>query len=158
VREVGGKLMLSNPTIHIAVAYMDYVLSKHDFPRHKLPLIAVTCLSLAAKYDELDKNIPPIQEYIRASGSKLPATRVDDLKECEVNVLRILAWNLRIITPLVFVETLLTQGVLHSTDLIEAHDRVSPYTAKLVTQHAFNFADLSLNSILVHIFNTPFSI
>ena len=143
-REVGGKLMLSNTTVHIAIAYLDFVLSKNDYPRHQLSLIAATCLSLAAKYDELDKNIPPIEELLRACVSKLAGARIEDVKECETQLLRALSWNLRIITPLVFLEILLTQGVLHDTDKIEGTDPVSIYTARVISLQSLNFVDLSL--------------
>ncbi len=149
LREVTARVQLSKSTLHIAVAYMDYVLSRHDFPKPKLPLIALTCLVLAAKYDELDKNIPPLHEYLRASVSRLPVARVDDIKECEVVLLRVLAWNLRIITPLVFVEALLTQGVVHSEEKVLDKEPATTQTARNVTRNALNFVEAALNRTLL---------
>ncbi len=145
IREVGGKLLLSKAIIHIGVAYMDYVLGKQDMPRHKLCLVAVTCLYLAAKYDELDRNIPSLRDLLKASASKLSAARPGDIKECEMGLLRILGWNLRIITPLVFAEVLLTQGVIHKTDTVGANNEsVSTYVAKVVSQQTIGFVDQAL--------------
>lgn len=102
LRETGERLMLSNTTIHIAVAYTDYLLSKQEiFSNQKYYLIALISLMLAAKYDELDKNIPPIQDYIRAANSKIDNLTVEEIKDCEVLCLKILDWNLKIVTPLV---------------------------------------------------------
>ena len=148
IKEVTGRVQLSKPTFHIAVAYMDYVLSRNDFPKERIYLTALTCLVIAAKYDELDKNIPPLHDYIRVSMNKLPAARVEDIKECEVVLLRILAWNLRIITPLVFVEALITQGVVHTSDRICDKDPATMQTAKNVTQHALHFVESALNRML----------
>jgi len=149
LREVTMRLQLSKGIFHISIAYMDYVLSKHDFPKVRLPLIALTCLVIAAKYDELDKNIPPLSDYLRVSITKLPTARVEDIKECEVVLLRILAWNLRIITPLTFVETLLTQGVVHSTDQVNDEKSPAMQTVMSVTRHALNFVESALNSIFL---------
>ena len=142
VFEVGGKIGLSALTMHIAVAYMDYVLAKVEVPKNKYFLTATACLYLAAKYDELDKRIPPIHDLLRASLSKLSTARVEDIKECEVMLLRTMAWNLKIITPLVFVEVLLTQGVLYATDKIDEKDAVSVHTSKLVCKHALEFVKI----------------
>lgn len=134
----------SNTTVHIAVAYMDYVMSKHDSSIESHYLIAITCLVLAAKYDELDKNIPPVQDYIKAAYSKLPCTNIESVKECEVMCLKILDWNLRIVTPLNFIEILLTQGVLFSEDLVNGKDFVTSLNAREIKQKAVQIADLSL--------------
>lgn len=145
IKEVGGRLLLSKATIHIAVAYLDYVLGKQDMPRHRLCLVAVTCLYLAAKYDELDRNIPNLNDLLRASSAKLSAARPDDIKECEVSLLRTLSWSLRIITPLVFAEVLLTQGVVHKSDKVgDNNEAASSYIAKVVSQQTMNFVDQAL--------------
>lgn len=144
VKEAGNKLSLSITTIHIAIAYMDYVLSKEDILKSNYYLIAITCLVLAAKYDELDMNIPPLQDFKRVSTSKAFISRTDEIKECEKLVLRILNWNLRIITPIVFLEVLLTQGVMHSTDLIEGENTNPRGMVKKVSENALFFVNLAL--------------
>ena len=123
---------------------MDCILEKNDISKSNSYLMTAACLHVAAKFDELDSKMPPISELLLAAVIKLPSARIEDLKECEVTVLHTLAWNLKILTPLVFVETLLTQGILHTSDKIEDKDPVSIYTAKVVSQRALKFADIAL--------------
>ena len=120
------------------------MLEKNDVSKNNYYLIAAACLHVAAKFDELDSKIPPIPELLLAAIMKLPTARIDDLKECDNTILHTLAWNLKILTPLVFVETLLTQGILHTSDKIEDKYPVSIYTAKVVSQRALKFADIAL--------------
>ena len=100
-------------TVHIGVFYTDYVLSKFE-PNSKLyPLFALTCLIIAAKYDELDQNIPPYDAFIRASGMNVPRQTIT---EFEMKLLGQLDWSLRVVTPGTFVQLFLTQGVIFTTD------------------------------------------
>lgn len=127
---------------------MDYLLSKYGSQRERYYMIATTCLELAAKYDELDRNIPSAQEFLRAASAKLPLSKIEDLKECEIVCLRYLEWNLRVITPLIFVEVLLTQGVLHSSDNVNGKESVNPLVAKDVRAKALHCSNLALQCII----------
>ena len=69
--EVGEKFQLSNLIIHIAIAYLEraYQLgiqkaTSSSLDSH-LRSLALTCLLLAAKYDELDDKIPFINDMAR---------------------------------------------------------------------------------------------
>ena len=79
--EVGDCLKQSQLTIHLAVNYMDRFLTAKKslhrnvsdqnirlflFKDHSLDAIAVTCLLLASKFDEIDDNIPLIEEFKRS--------------------------------------------------------------------------------------------
>ena len=48
LKSAANKLHLSKETLHIAVVYLDYVLSKQNFDNSILFLFAITCLDLAA--------------------------------------------------------------------------------------------------------------
>jgi hypothetical protein len=143
LKELTKKLDITNSSLHIAVAYMDYVLSKLNFPSGKFNLIALTCLIIAVKYDELDENIPSLFDFMSATRSTL-FTKPNDIKNCEAKVLSALGWNLCIITPLNFLEILFTQGVVHITDTVEG--KVNVETAKDITRDAKHLLDISFNS------------
>ena len=106
---------------------MDYILSKNNLPSKDYNLTSLTCLILAAKYDELDRNIPSYDEFIRAASI---GTTKEQVTNCEVKLLEYISWNLRIVTPLIFLQLLLTQGILYSTD---KSSRV-PINEKLIKQ------------------------
>ena len=66
--EVGDKLEQRTLTIHQAVRYLDIVL--HNQPgRARTDTLAVTCLFIASKFDELDDKIPLLKTLIKIIGA-----------------------------------------------------------------------------------------
>jgi len=144
LKELTNKLDITNTSLHIAVAYTDYVLSRLNIASGKFNLIALTCLIIAVKYDELDKNIPSLFDFINIARSTF-FVKPKDIKDCEAKILSTLSWNLCIITPLNFLDILFTQGVLHITDTI-TEGEVNIETAKEITRHSKYLLDISFNS------------
>jgi len=84
VCEVGDCLKQSQLTIHLAVEYMDrFILLRNHFAEvetemgdvefvnrlfegHSVDAMALTCVLLASKFDEIDDNIPLIEEFCKA--------------------------------------------------------------------------------------------
>lgn len=88
-----------------------------------LTLYQLTCVLLAAKYDELDENIPLIRDLQRHYGRLLTGAGASDhtptfeeVIECERNLMRFFNWNLMFVTPTHFVKTLLANGVVFEND------------------------------------------
>ena len=73
------------------------------------------CLMAASKYDELDDRIPMIKELQKLA--KFAFTYKEGL-EGEGEVLMQLNWNLNVITPLHFVQSLVGMGVIFENDKI----------------------------------------
>ncbi len=119
---------------------MDYVLSKTEIASKMYPVVALTCLIIAAKYDELDRNIPPYDDYIKASSLEVAK---ENLIECEMHLLQQLSWNLRVVTPLIFLQLLLTQGVIFSNDSCNK-SKMDPVLAKKVSRQANVLIDAAL--------------
>lgn len=115
LRGMRAKLGLSEGVLHVAVKYMDYILAQKDYHSSKYQLIALCCLTIAAKYDELDRNIPFPEDFTRQA--KLPF-RTAVLTECEMLLLKILDWQLKVATVYEVALCLLSQGVLFDDDLI----------------------------------------
>ena len=149
LKEINTQLNLSIQTFHIAISYLDYSLSKVNFPCSEHYKVALTCFILAAKYDELDRNIPPISKFLNASRFKLRTSQVSDIRKCEAKILEILSWNLKVITPIVFIELLLTQGVIHDSDKTSKGKSPDKFIAKAISESAIKFAEQALYSILM---------
>ena len=64
INEAGFDLLQRKTTLHLAQQYLIAVLSKVDFPKSRLGLVAATCLLLASKYDELDNNVPLFEDVL----------------------------------------------------------------------------------------------
>ena len=128
--EVGDKLEQRTLTIHHAVRYLDIIL--HNSPARSRPdLLAVTCLFIASKFDELDDKIPILKTLIKtmSTGTTFlsntqqtfrelsPTAAYDAVVQCEGSLLKELRWDLLLVTPLHFVQAMLGMGVVFSDDL-----------------------------------------
>ncbi|CAL5064576.1 unnamed protein product [Urochloa decumbens] len=91
-------------TAYLAVNYMDRFLSLHRLPQEDgwaMQLLAVTCLSLAAKMEEtlvpslLDLQVEGTSRYVFEPGTIL---------RMELLVLTALNWRLRSVTPFTFID------------------------------------------------------
>ncbi|CAN6204363.1 unnamed protein product [Urochloa humidicola] len=101
VQEYYGFLPL---TAYLAVNYMDRFLSLHRLPQEDgwaMQLLAVTCLSLAAKMEEtlvpslLDLQVEGTSRYVFEPGTIL---------RMELLVLTALNWRIRSVTPFTFID------------------------------------------------------
>nr|CAB3456969.1 unnamed protein product [Digitaria exilis] len=101
VQEYYGFLPL---TAYLAVNYMDRFLSLHRLPQEDwwaMQLLAVTCLSLAAKMEEtlvpslLDLQVEGTSSYVFEPGT---------VGRMELLVLAALNWRLRSVTPFTFID------------------------------------------------------
>ena len=59
--EVAQEYKLVSETLFLAVNYIDRYLSSEATPRRKLQLVGITCMSVAAKYEEIYP--PQIDEF-----------------------------------------------------------------------------------------------
>ena len=109
-------------TLHLALQYLIIVLSKADFPKPRLGLVAATCLLLASKYDELDNNVPLFEDVLSTVQESKHLKQFDrkfthsDLEECEAFILKLLDWNLMQLTPFQALSELLALGVTFKND------------------------------------------
>jgi len=144
LKELNDQLHLSKLNLHIAVFYMDYALGQFSFARCRFELIALTCLILAVKYNEVDHKIPFLNDFLRVARTNLPLSRMGELKKCETEILKLFNWNLKVVTSLNFAELLLVQGVVDSSDLTLEHTAPTIETAKMITKYTLEFIDKSL--------------
>lgn len=107
------------------------------FGEHSVDAMAVSCLLLASKFDEIDDNIPLITEFCKAHGlvrdsldggflqsqssmPRLSSNRsqicFERIRKCEVELLSVLQWDLNRVTPMHFVQNFLYQGAVFTND------------------------------------------
>jgi hypothetical protein len=112
-----------------------------------LALYTATCMLMAAKYDELDENIPLIsdlQRYytIKVLPSQIEAPTPEEVVECErVLMQRVFTWDLMSVAdslPTHFINYMLANGVLFDNEEGLAGDRYS------LTEVAARIADRTL--------------
>lgn len=139
-----SRFRLSDNTFHIAIKYMDHILSLKEYHQSKYQLIALTCLILASKYDELDVNIPFPEDFARIA--KLPFHNYV-IAQCEMLVLDILNWKLKVSTTYSIGNCLLSQGVLFDNDNIDDAPKIE--RAALITKVVEFLIEHSLRSTFV---------
>ena len=109
----------------------------HIFEGHSADAVALCCLLLASKFDEIDDNIPLIEEVCKGHGlvrdsldsgfllqtgvrPRLQQCRsypgIYAVTRCELYLLNILCWDLNTVTPLHLLHNHIYQGVVFSND------------------------------------------
>jgi len=77
--------------------------------RYSLELSAITCVFMASKFDELDNNIPYLKDFVKAAKFMF---KYDELIKEEHRLTALFDWQLFAMSPLHFVYSLLSMGVL----------------------------------------------
>ncbi len=78
-------------------------------------MLAVSCLQVAAKYEEAEENVPAVTQLSQASGMGLT---IQTVQRWEVAVLEGLGWQLTCIVPLHFLDYYLTRGLLFQGEFL----------------------------------------
>jgi len=132
VRDMANQLQIAKKTLHIAIMCIDRLMICKDV--RKIYLIALVCLMIAAKYNELERNLPSVYDYLRVSAGTLHCIGDEELKEWEIKVLEMLEWNITTTTSLDFAEVLL---------MVEDNNTTS------LKSHTMKFLDLALEGMLL---------
>ncbi len=143
--DLSSHFKLSLGTEHIAVAYLDLALGKNEFPAEKYAVVAVTCLWVAAKFYEIDPNIPFLGDLQKAATTR-GCRRLSEctIIDCEQRLLKALDWNLNVTPAAAFVNLLFFQGVVFSSDRLSSGQAPSPTLAEEVHRKAADFLARSL--------------
>ena len=138
--EAGDEFQLHISTMHVAVMYLDRMLQSLQIPRHKLQLVAVACILIAAKFEEMEEVVPTISDMNRyAQRAFIP----EEIQNTEVVVLNRLDWSLTTFTPLHFSSYFVSEGVLFHEDRMKGRELVDK-VLKYVKRYIDFFADLCL--------------
>ncbi|CEG00769.1 Cyclin A/B/D/E [Ostreococcus tauri] len=108
-------------TADVAIAYTDRVLSKTVVPKTSLHLVALCCLHIAVKYEEIEERVPTMSK-LRSWTSNMYSPEI--IRKMELAVLIELGWDLGVLTPAHFLESFLalTNGGISDGDDIEHGD------------------------------------
>ena len=115
-------------TAGLAVSYFDRFLSKTEggLPKQRVQLMALTCTLIAAKFFEI--KMPSLDDLCDVAHDKYSKA---ELKETELETLRVLAWELHAVTP---------HAALEQIAVIMNHTEDQ---SKAFLEHAEFFIDMS---------------
>lgn len=62
--EVGEEMQIRKGTVHIAIAYLERILTSGKLPsKDRFQLLALSCILIAAKYMGPEEEVPPVSEF-----------------------------------------------------------------------------------------------
>jgi hypothetical protein len=102
-------------TVHMAVEYYDRLKTRRTFRFAMLPIVAASCLLVAAKSEEDPEKIPSLSELLIVMGTPASFSR-RSLAACELEVLQLLGWSLRCATRLHFLHAFHALGLSSPQD------------------------------------------
>ncbi|PNW82691.1 hypothetical protein CHLRE_06g289750v5 [Chlamydomonas reinhardtii] len=102
--EVVAALKLSEEALHAAVSLLDrFVAGTETFPpEHVLQLLALACVSLASKHEEVAQYRADDWVGLAVDGNKKPLYQREDLQRMEWLLLETVDWRIRVPNSLVF--------------------------------------------------------
>jgi len=129
INEVCEDFGLMTQTAGLAVSYFDRFLSKTErqgLDKHRVQLLAITCTLIAAKFSEI--KMPSLDDLCEVAHDKYSKAQ---LKEMELETLRVLHWELHAVTP---------HAALEQLAIIMNHTEDQ---SKTFLEHAEFFIDMS---------------
>jgi cyclin A len=100
--EVAEEYRLTRETLFIAVGYIDRFLSEMAVQRGKLQLVGVTCMLLAAKYEEIHP--PSMEDFVYITDNTYSR---DQVIKMEHVILKVLKFDMGACTVLTFLDQFL---------------------------------------------------
>eukprot|EP00051_Salpingoeca_urceolata_P035731 m.31072 g.31072 ORF g.31072 m.31072 type:complete len:424 (-) comp9630_c0_seq1:352-1623(-) len=97
--EVAEEYRLTGQTLYTAVGYIDRFLSEMSVQRSKLQLVGVTCMLLAAKYEEIYP--PAVDEFVYITDNTYSR---EQILKMEHLVLKVLKFDMGAVTALSFLD------------------------------------------------------
>ena len=138
--EAGDEFGLHISTMHVAVMFLDRLLHKVVVARNELQLVAIACILIAAKFEEIEEVVPTLSDMNRHAQWAFSA---DAIQHMEFEVLRKLNWCLGTFTPLHFASYYSSKGVLFQADTMSGR-ALAAKVPKYMKRYIEFFADLCL--------------
>jgi len=143
MRDIGKRCRLHTSTVHVSILFLDKIFRSNDIPKSKWRLLATACISVAAKYEEAEKNCPPIPYLLQLTSLKQRGHTSLSFREAESEVLQFLGWRLRAIPPIHFIGYFLAKGTTFVDDTWQNRDLIEKIP-KYVKKYADFFCNLTL--------------
>ncbi|KAA0161403.1 hypothetical protein FNF31_03862 [Cafeteria roenbergensis] len=71
---------LARTTAHVACEMMDRFCAVDEVPTHRLALVSLAAIQIAAKYEEQEEDVPPVRELIKRSGHPIPEAQLHQME------------------------------------------------------------------------------
>jgi len=120
-----------------------------DLRRDRYYLVAVTCLIIAAKYEEREEGCVPspaqLLDYLRRQGQANDFAEPRYVHSTEVSILTMLNWGLTIVTPLHYLGIFHRRGLVFLSDTM-GFEPLVPKVLEYLKKYSDFYSDLCLQS------------
>ena len=110
---------MGTQAVHQALAY-------YDAANQEGEICAIACLILACKFLVRDDNIPYVIDvirWLRTKYTKMIQFTSDQVKRCEIEMLKLLKWSLHRPTVCSFLDLFGAQGFLLTSDTVSCYQK-----------------------------------
>lgn len=111
-----------------------------EFTPKNNALYTLTMFLIASKNEELDENIPLIKDltrhFSRILPTSVPIPTFNDIVECERQLMNHFKWDLMILTPTVFLQSLLSNGIVFDNEELSSEAQQVQLIVKSITDRA----------------------
>jgi len=138
--EVCAYLNLHLTTTHAAIAYLDRLQPNEKFSRFEWQMLAICCILIAAKYNEMEEHVPrlhTIEDITQQTLSK------ETLLNFELWALKKMGWKLNARTSVVFLGAYAQIGLCNDDDVSPLYSTTMALDAALAKE-VFSLASKTL--------------
>jgi hypothetical protein len=100
-------------TTHLAVAFLDRIQPNDKFSRFEWQMLAICCIIIASKYNECESHVPDLSTLEEITHQSIPNA---SLLSYELWTLKRMGWKLHGRTPMSFLASFLSLGVVFPAD------------------------------------------
>ena len=138
--EVCAYLNLHLTTTHSAIAYLDRLQPNEKFSRFEWQMLAICCILIAAKYNEMEEHVPrlhTIEDITQQTLSK------ETLLNFELWALKKMGWKLNARTSVVFLGAYAQIGLCNDDDVSPLYATAMSLDAAL-TKEVYSLASTTM--------------
>ena len=156
--KIAKKIGFKSQTFFLSIYYLDIIfISNKNIQITNYFLLSLSCLIIAAKYCEIDPNVPPLQNFINIYNRyKLHQIGMRDILKMEVNILKFLNYNIHYVTIYDFNLFFFNHGIIKKQQIKDIINNNSYFNKN--TNCNNNKSDISSKEELDFLFDDSFYI
>ena len=156
--KITKKIGFKSQTFFLSIYYLDIIfISNKNLQITNYFLLSLSCLIIAAKYCEIDPNVPPLQNFINIYNRyKLHQIGMRDILKMEVNILKFLNYNIHYVTIYDFNLFFFNHGIIKKQQIKDIINNNSYFNKN--TNCNNNKSDISSKEELDFLFDDSFYI
>ena len=136
---------LHTTTSHAAISYLDRVQPNEKFGPFQWQMVAISCITVAAKYNEMEEDVPDLYTLGSIIDRDISYNAALDY---EMWVLKQMGWKLNARTPLSFLSCYHCVGIFSSSEMAAFKDGAEfKELSAMIVKHASVLANLCILNI-----------